>query len=218
VSTGQRGAQQERGRYPLARPFPRPGPLIALAYHELEVALDGDDVQRRAIGNLEQLVRPWDPGSIEDPPARKELWQWLEAVVDWVNTEHVWDPSCLVPPCWPAHPHLVHEIATLADRRLTAGQALTGDALEEWHRYVLPAFFDRRRTRLRTACDSRHQDWPARPAHIRYQDDSRHREQHYAADVDHHRQLLQSVEQPQHGPLLHVVDGPRIDPQTGEVR
>ncbi len=210
--------EQGRGRYPLAKPFPRPGPQIAHAYRELDTARNGDDAQRKAIGHPSQLPRPWDPGSIEDPPMRAELWEWLETVVEWVNTEHVWDPSYLVPPCWPQHPHLVYEIAVLADQRHKAGQAIASDALEEWHRYSLPAFFDRRRTRLRTACDSRHHDWPARPAHIRFRDARDYREQYYAGDVDHHRRLLEPPDQTQQIPRLHVVDGHRVDLETGEIR
>lgn len=218
MSTTNPAAEQGRGRYPLARPFPRPGPLIALAYRELDLVLNGDNAQLEAIGEPSQLPRPWDPGSIEDPPVRTELWEWLEAVVDWVNTEHVWDPSYLVPPCWPRHPHLVHEIAVLADHRHRAGRAITSDALEEWHRYVLPAFFERRRTRLRTACDSRHHDWPARPAHVRFQDVTDHREQCYTGDVDHHRRLLQPADQTQQTPRLQIIDGHRVDMETGEIR
>lgn len=217
MSTPHQTGEQGRRRYPLARPFPSPGLLIVHAYSELDIALNGDDAQRKAIGHPSKLPRPWDPGSIEDPPMRAELWEWLEAVVEWVNTEHVWDPSYLVPPCWPAHPHLVHEIAVLADQRQKAGQAIASDALEEWHRYALPAFFDRRKTRLRTACDSRHHDWPARPAHVRFQDANEHRARHYTGDVDHHRHLLQPPDQTQPGPRLRIVDGHRIDPQTGEV-
>ncbi|MCE0485472.1 hypothetical protein [Ornithinimicrobium sediminis] len=218
MNTPHQAGKQGRGRYPLARQFPTPGPLITLAYRELDIALNSDDAHRKAIGDLSTLPRPWDPGSIEDPPMRTELWDWLEAVVDWVNTEHVWDPAYLVPPCWPAHPHLVHEIAVLADQRHTAGQDMDSDALEEWHRYALPAFFDRRRTRLRTACDSRHHDWPARPAHIRFQGAHDQRAQHYVADVDHHRRLLQPVDQTQRAPRLQVVDGHRVDLETGEIR
>ncbi len=69
---------------------------------------------------------------------RTELWAWLEAVVDWVNTEHVWDPSYLIPPCWPRHPHVVHEIAVLADQRYKAGHAIASDTLEAGHRHALP--------------------------------------------------------------------------------
>lgn len=217
MSTPTQTGEQGRGRYPLARPFPSPGRLITLAYRELDLALNGDDAERRASGDPSKLLRPWDPGSIEDPPMRAELWEWLEAVVEWVNTEHVWDPCHLVPPCWPAHPHLVHEIAVLADQRRKAGQALASDALEEWHRYALPAFFDRRKTRLRAACDNRHHDWPARPAHVRFQDNHGHRTRHYTGDVDHHRRLLQPPDQTQPVPRLHVVDGHQVDPQTGEV-
>ena len=214
TQTGRQG----RGRYPLVKPFPSPGPLIAHAHRELDTALNGDDAHREAVGDPSRLPRPWDPGSIEDPPMRAELWEWLEVVVEWVNTEHVWDPSYLIPPCWPAHPHLVHEIAVLADQRHKAGQAIASDALEEWHRYALPAFFDRRKTRLRTACDNRHHDWPARPAHTRFQDAHNHRAQHYTGDVDHHRRLPQQVDQTQQMPRLHVVDGHRVDMETGEIQ
>jgi hypothetical protein len=40
----------------------------------------------------------------------------------------------VIPGCWPQHPHLVHEIAVLADQRRRAGTARTSDVLEEWHR------------------------------------------------------------------------------------
>ena len=63
---------------------------------------------------------------------------WLDDVVIWLNHEYVWDVVAMIPACWPKHPHLVHEIAVLADLRRRAGHALTGDALEEWHRYALP--------------------------------------------------------------------------------
>jgi hypothetical protein len=46
----------------------------------------------------------------------------LEALVTWLNHEYVWDVANVIPPCWP-HPHLVHEIAVLADQRHRAGQA-----------------------------------------------------------------------------------------------
>ncbi|MGD8202168.1 hypothetical protein ACQE98_16135 [Ornithinimicrobium sp. W1679] len=218
MSTTHQTGEQGRGRYPLARPFPAPGPLIVHAYRELDIALHGDDAARKAVGHPSKLPRPWDPGSIQDPPMRAELWEWLEAVVEWVNSEHVWDPSHLVPPCWPTHPHLVHEIAVLADQRRKAGQATASDALEEWHRYALPAFFDRRKTRLRTACDSRHHDWPARPAHVRFQDACDQRAQHYTGDVNHHRRLVERVDQTRQLSCLQFVDGHRVDMETGEIR
>ena len=78
------------------------------------------------------LPRPWDPPTCVDPDLRAELWEWLEAVVTWLNHEYVWDVSGIIPHCWPKHPHLVHEVAVLADLRRRAGQALSSDALEEW--------------------------------------------------------------------------------------
>jgi hypothetical protein len=70
----------------------------------------------------------------------------------------------MIPVCWPQHPHLVHEIAVLADQRRRAGHALTSDALEEWHRYNLPAFTERMKSRLRNHCEDGHQPWPAKAA------------------------------------------------------
>jgi hypothetical protein len=46
-------------------------------------------------------------------------------------TEYVWEVADAIPACWPQHPHLVHEIAVLADQRRRAGHAFTSDALEE---------------------------------------------------------------------------------------
>jgi hypothetical protein len=83
------------------------------------------------------------------------------------------------------HPHLVHEIAVLADQRRRAGHAFTSDALEEWHRYSLPAFTERMKTRLRNHCEDGHQAWPAKGRHTRHTADTvrRTREEHYARDV-----------------------------------
>jgi hypothetical protein len=87
--------------------------------------------------------------------------------------------------CWPHHPHLVHEIAVLTDQRHRAGQALTSDALEEWHRYSLPSFTERMRTRLRNHCQEDHQSWPAKGRHTRHSAEAsrRKRMDAYAADV-----------------------------------
>lgn len=199
--------------------FPTPNtPLLAVAYRDLYLAAEGTAQQKEMLGDPALLPRPWDPATCQDPLLRQEVWDWLEEFVVWFNREYVWDPNAgMIPSCWPQHPHLVHEIAILADQRHKAGRAIHSDALEEWHRYALPAFFDRRKTRLRTACDSRHHDWPARPAHVRFQDAHEHRARHYTGDVDHRRQLLQPPDQTQQIPRLHVVDGHRVDPLTGEV-
>jgi hypothetical protein len=51
----------------------------------------------------------------------------------------------------------------LACLRLTATEATTPHALEEWHRYALPAFTARMGERLGIGCPpGRHTDWPAR--------------------------------------------------------
>jgi hypothetical protein len=100
-------------------------------------------------------------------------------------TEYVWEVADAIPACWPQHPHLVHEIAVLADQRRRAGHALTSDALEEWHRYSLPAFTERMKTRLRNHCEDGHQPCPAKGRHTRYTAEAsrRTREEHYARDV-----------------------------------
>jgi hypothetical protein len=104
----------------MARPFPQPGPVVGLAYRELQRAASGSLEQILPFGSIHELPRPWEP---ESCPAklRGEIWAWLDQVVDWLNTEYCWDPDGLIPTCWPHHPHLVHEIAVLADQRRIAG-------------------------------------------------------------------------------------------------
>lgn len=150
----------------LLEPFPEPGPLVRLAHWELHLAANGTPEQQNALGNHADLARPWDPASCRDPLLREQLWDWLDRVVIWLNHDYTWDPDSLIPPCWPLHPHLVHEIAVLTDQRRRAGLAKTSDALEEWHRYSLPAFTDRLHARLRSHCEDHHQPWPGRPRHM----------------------------------------------------
>ena len=123
---------------------------MALAYRELDRAATGSPEQIRALGDARLLPRPWEPATCRTPQLRQQLWSWLDAVVDWLVTEYVWEATDTIPACWPQHPHLVHEIAVLADQRRRAGHAFTSDALEEWHRYSLPAFTERMKTRLAT--------------------------------------------------------------------
>ena len=87
----------------------------------------------------------------------------------WLNSEYVWDVGggVLIPECWPLHPHLVHELAVLADQRRRAGIAFTSDGLETWHRVCLPEFIERMRRRLHDSCDHGHQPWPGRAAQAR---------------------------------------------------
>jgi len=155
---------------PLIRHFPVPTtPALSRAYYNLYVAENGSDQQKRALGNVANLPRPWEPGSITDPQLRYETWMWLDDVVAWFNHEYVWNLSAgFIPPCWPQHPHLVHEIAVLADQRWQDQTAFRSDRLEEWHRYAIPTFIDRQRQRIHDGCDPNHADWPAQSKHARY--------------------------------------------------
>ena len=147
---------------PLVQPFPVPGRLLALAYRELDMAANGTDEQRAALGDISRLPRPWDPASCTTATLRVEIWRWLDAVVVWLNHEYVFDPVDTIPACWPMHPHLVHEIAVLADQRRRAAYTFTSDAMEEWHRYGLPAFLERMHHRVADHCTEAHPGtWPA---------------------------------------------------------
>ena len=139
-----------------------PGRLLTQAYRELDQAANGTKEQRAALGDLSGLPRPWEPASCTDLALRAELWAWLDAVVIWLNHEYVFDPVDTIPACWPKHPHLVHEIAVLADRRRRAAYTFTSDALEEWHRYGLPVFLERMHYRVADHCTEAHPStWPA---------------------------------------------------------
>lgn len=205
--------------------FPRAGRRIEHAYAELELAAGaGTRQQQDALGDPRLLARPWDPASCVDPQLRAEIWQWLERVVTWLNREYIWDPDAMIPSCWPRHPHLVHEVAVLADLRRRAGLALTADALEEWHRYALPAFADRMRQRLHQHCqDGGHQPWPAQGRHTRHQDEASRRDRAaaYGADAETLAEPPGMVDaRPSAGSRrlnLQVIDGMRVDVDSGEV-
>lgn len=202
----------EKGAAPLVRPFPEPGPLLRLAYRELHIAANGTPAQVRALGDTRLLPRPWDPATCRHPELRRELWTWLDAVVTWLNAEYAWDVAAVIPSCWPHHPHLVHEIAVLADQRRHAGTALSSDPLEEWHRYSLPAFADRTRARIKNHCEDGHQPCPARGRQARHIGESsqRSRAQAFAVDV---RSLAPPPPDPVAGPARLTI----VDPDTGEI-
>jgi hypothetical protein len=101
----------------LVHPFPMPGRRVALAYQELNIAANGTPEQKAALGPLADLPKPWEPETCEDPALRSELWSWLEDFAIWLNHEYAWDIASLIPACWPRHPHIVHEMAVLADQR-----------------------------------------------------------------------------------------------------
>lgn len=149
---------------------------MSLAYWELHNAEHGTEEQRALLGDIRLLPRPWDLATCLTPGLRQEVWTWLDAVVTWLNVEYVWDVGGTIPSCWPHHPHLVHEIAVLADQRRIADAGYSSDALESWHRYSLPAFTDRMRTRLKNHCEDGHQPWPARGRLARHAADNSRRD------------------------------------------
>jgi hypothetical protein len=195
----------------LIEPFPVPGRLLQLAYRELDLVSNGAQDQLLALRDLRDLPRPWDPASCETSLLRKEVWSWLEAVVTWLNQEYVWDVADVIPPCWPRHPHLVHEIAVLADQRRRAGLGVTSDALEEWHRYSLPSFTERMKARLRSHCQEDHQSWPANSRHTRHTSEtSRQRRTNiYAADTHAVKSPHRQIQSPRLG---------LVDLDTGEIK
>jgi len=142
--------------------FPPPPRLVAKAYSKLQVLQSGDEEAIRGLGPLELLERPWEPHRC-GPASRRQLWDWLDDIAAWVNHEYGWGVERLIPPCWPAHPHIAQELPVLADQRYTAGQAFHSGALEEWHRFTLPLFLERMTARLGNRCVTRHDEWPAAP-------------------------------------------------------
>ena len=202
---------------PLAHPFPRPGRLLEHAYWELAIAANGTPEQVKALGDLRRLPRPWDPPTCTHPDLRLELWVWLDDVVTWVNHEYVWDTEAFIPSCWPEHPHLVHDLAVLADQRRRAGTANTSDALEDWHRYALPAFLDRMTARLKSHCESGHQPWPSTGRHARHSSDPHRRRRISAFKQDAHPLPPQLTEPTAQPPRLTVIDGAVVDSETGEL-
>ena len=156
----------------LVEPFPMPDTaLMSRAYWNLHLAEEGTEEEKDDLGDASYLPRPWDLGTCTNPELRAEIWAWLELFVTWFNTQHVWDPAAgMIPPCWPYHAHLVHDLAVLADQRRRAALALTSNALEEWHRYAVPNFLERLQQRLKQHCDHHHQPSPARSRNAQHAD------------------------------------------------
>jgi hypothetical protein len=195
----------------IIQPFPRPGRLVQQAYRELDLAASRHQDHLLPLHDLANLQRPWDPATCETPQLRNEVWSWLEAVVTWLNHEHVWDVADVIPPCWPQHPHLVHEIAVLADQRHRAGHGLSSDLLEEWHRESLPSFTERMRRRLRNHCQEDHQTWPAKGRYTRHIAEAPRCRRFDAFDGD--VRALKSAHDHTKLPRLGLVD-----PETGEIK
>jgi hypothetical protein len=173
---------------PMVQEFPTPTKLLVSAFAELLIARSDDEDARKQLGPIFELPRPWDPPTCP-PSLRDELWIWLDRVVAWINHEYTWRLDQVIPACWPAHPHLVHEVAVIACLRYAAGHALTADAMEDWHRYALPAFFDRLSARLGGApCPpGEHKKWPGAARYSDYESDTAaaKRIDRYALDTGH---------------------------------
>ncbi|GAW54789.1 hypothetical protein [Nocardioides sp. PD653] len=165
VSGGGNAAPNGGAMMPLVglmvRPFPEPGPTVRTTMEQLQHYTVEPPADEEALHELAQMPRPWDPATCTGL-LRSEVWAWLDLVAMWVNEEHLWNVTRPgIPECWPAHPHLVHDLAILACCRYYTSFAVTPAALEDWHRYVLPAFLERLRDRLGDACQpGKHQPRP----------------------------------------------------------
>ena len=145
----------------LAEAFPAPPPALAALLDELRVAASIPAENEKDLRRLALLPRPWDPATCP-PELRQNIYVWLDGVVAWINEQHTWRVEKVIPLCWDLHPHIVHELATVACQRWDAGFALTSSVLEDWHRYTLPMFLDRVAQRIgATGCPpGRHQLHP----------------------------------------------------------
>ena len=148
----------------LAVPFPPPPRWVRHAIEQLRQA----DAAGLEPAGLRLLDRPWEPATCS-PHVRQQLWAWLDEVASWLNHAYAWQTAQAVPSCWPAHPHLVHELAVLACLRADAADATGPHPLEEWHRYARPGFCSRLSERLGIGCPpGRHANWPARSWAVDY--------------------------------------------------
>ena len=155
-------------------PFPTPSATVTAALDELQLASLSEVVGRAELRRIAELPRPWDPAACP-PVLRAEVFDWLARVATWINEQQLWNlgrPG--IPPCWPAHPHLVHDLAVVACARLFALYGTTPAAMLEWHQYTLPAMLERLADRLGDACTpGRHEESP------RAGRDRLHREQRF---------------------------------------
>jgi hypothetical protein len=142
--------------------FPKPPALVRHALNQLQILRSGDADAISALGDLDDLARPWEPAGCS-AKLRNQIWLWCDEVASWVNREYAWRTVQLIPECWPKHPHIANELPVLACLRLMASDSLGPDLLEEWHRHALPLFVERFAARLgESACRTgKHVDWPA---------------------------------------------------------
>ncbi|MDF1705842.1 MAG: hypothetical protein P1U38_13815 [Aeromicrobium sp.] len=206
MTTAREVPEAEDGR--MVWPFPKPPPRVRLAYRELSIAANGRPEEIAALGNVRNLPRPWLPATCADPVLRVDLWKWLDRVAAWINHEYVFDPAGIIPTCWPRHPHLIHELAVLADQRHRVHEALSSDLIEEWHRYTLPAFLERMRIRMQSHCERQHTPWPSRSRYVNHVSDAEvhKRTEAYAGDIRAARTEQVKTPDSNMRPGLRVVD------------
>lgn len=126
----------------MAAPFPTPPGVVARVLDELRLAAAATDETDHESRRVAMLPRPWDPASCP-PELRRNVYGWLDEVVAWINEEQTWRTDRVIPICWDLHPHIVHELATVACLRWEATFARTPGLLEEWQRFALPALLAR---------------------------------------------------------------------------
>lgn len=177
----------------IVEPFPAPPESVDDVFGHLLVVAGGDpDKIRRlpyadpATGRIDigSIPRPWDPATCPDD-LRGDLWLWLDAVADWINATYIWSTRG-IPPCWPEHPHIAKELASIAAFYVGAGDSLNVSAMEEWHRYTLPMFLSRLTERLGSGgCSSGSHTVPAAAkARASYHGPEAVRSRHRAFDSD----------------------------------
>ena len=171
----------------MAASFPEPPGVIARLLDELRLAAAATDETEHESRRVAMLSRPWDPPSCP-PEIRRNIHLWLDEVVAWINEEHTWRTDRVVPICWDLHPHIVHELATIVCLRWEATFARTPAALEDWHRFALPAFLARVVERIgETGCPpGRHQPSPGTGRNTIYCDhsESARRRRRRSADAE----------------------------------
>jgi hypothetical protein len=168
--------------------FPPAPPPIRAAITLLQKTaqpIDGEDASAtaRRLERLSELPRPWIPASCE-PELRKRLYTWLEQVACWLNDQYSWQPKTMIPPCWPWHPHIAHELAVLALQRHSAETDINPTALDNWHRYNRPLFSDRMLAQLGDGCRLGHTAWAGRPRMADYAAAKDNRRKLFAADAN----------------------------------
>ena len=168
--------------------FPEPPARVLQAMHNLAIVQSGDTTKIQQLGlDLDRLPRPWEAATC-DRRLRRQLWEWCESVVAWINSDYMWRATSMIPACWPQHPQLTHELPVLACLRWAAEETTRPEPLEEWHRVTLPAFLDRLTQRLdKSTCltTGKHEDWPGRARYQAYSSASavEQRQAHFHADT-----------------------------------